>query len=163
MGMTGFYVRLTDDDAKKALTDAAFATTLLRSKGTGERPILDIHKSWNGLHYVLTGEPHGGKPPLSDVIMGGQPTGVDPGYGPARVLTSQKVAELSDVLEKLGEEGFKRNFDQCDFERPDVYVYGDSGEDLEEIYEELLGYFQRLRSFYKDAANKAESMMTCIL
>lgn len=163
MSMTGFYVRLTDEDAQKALTDSAFATKLLRSSGKDDRPILDIHKSWNGLHYVLTGEPHGGNPPLSEVIMGGEPTGVDPGYGPARVLRSQKVAELSGVLEELGEDGFKKNFGHCDFARPDVYVYSDSGEDPEEIYEELLGYFRELRTFYKDTASKAEGMLTCIL
>src|SRR5512147_1658720 len=44
----------------------------------------DIDKAWQGIHYLLCGDPWEGAPPLSDLVLGGTELGsADYGCGPA--------------------------------------------------------------------------------
>ncbi|MEM9344019.1 MAG: YfbM family protein [Pseudomonadota bacterium] len=64
-----------------------------------DEDICDIDKSWNALHFLLTGDSWGGPFP-GGFIMAGNPIGDGTGwgYGPLRYFSAAQVAEVDDVL-----------------------------------------------------------------
>ena len=66
---------------------------------------LSLAKSWHGLHYILTGDPVQGDPPLNFLLVGGAEVGdEDIGYGPAGSLIPslwQTLTTLSPSSRRL--------------------------------------------------------------
>jgi hypothetical protein len=71
---------------------------------------LRIDKSWHGIHFLLTGSAWGGKPPLSNAVLGGKEFGQDLGYGPARYLTPDQVKEVAAALDEITEATLRAQF-----------------------------------------------------
>ena len=86
------------------------------SRGKGADISLD--KAWHGVHYLLCGEAEPGSSVLSQAVLGGTEIGEDEmGYGPARLLTVQQVADTARELSRAGlETEMKARFD------PDVWA-----------------------------------------
>jgi hypothetical protein len=90
VGLAMTYLRLpptlegeTDPGRISRLVFGAADWRKRQSKGQ----ILDIGEAWQGLNYLITGDPWDGKPPASDVVCGG------------RLLTEDGAEELGmDVL-----------------------------------------------------------------
>ena len=72
--------------------------------------MLDLDKSWHLLHFLLTGDPLGGSPPLKDAIIGGTEIGPDLGSGPARVLTPEQVRAVADALAGVREADLRSRY-----------------------------------------------------
>src|SRR5262245_43187400 len=69
---------------------------------SGGGPVLDIHKSWHGLHWLLCQSAWDGPEPLKHAVLGGQEIGEDLGYGPARLVDGAKVRAVAEALAGIG-------------------------------------------------------------
>ena len=75
-----------------------------------ELPFLDLGRSAQAIHYVLTGTKERVRSPLGFLEFGGRYIGnEDVGYGPARALDSSRVKKVSSVLQAIPVEKFARH------------------------------------------------------
>lgn len=135
-------------EENKEVLEELQAEHIGRSKDGRE---LALHKSWHCLHYLLTGkswEPV--ESTLDKAILGGEEIadreGVM-GYGPVRFLGNREVREVAEALEAFPIEARLAAFEPEEAEKARVYVPGHDAE-------ELKTYFEMLRDFYREAANK---------
>ena len=156
MSMIGCYMSLTREDVQKLVEDENYVEDLLEDGG-GDRQTLEIEKSWQGIHFVLNGDPWDGSGPLHNAVLGGKEIGEDLGYGPARLLTPDEVTETARALEAISVQEFQKRTESSDFSSADIYVY--SAEDPSEISSELTEYFTEVRSFFNDAAKRHDGML----
>ena len=120
----------------------------------GEAVDEDLDKAWHGLHYLLTRTAWEGDPPLNFLLAGGRELpGIEVGYGPARVLTSAEVLELSRALDRVSEEWLRSRFDAADMMSKEIYpeIW-----DRDPAEDDTLGYcienFQTLKKVFASAA-----------
>jgi hypothetical protein len=78
------------------------ARPLLAKLGPFE-PLLDLDKTWNILHYLLTGHANATASP-GDALLNGSPLGRDLGYGPSRLHNLREVEAFRDFLAPLNSE-----------------------------------------------------------
>lgn len=145
----------------------AAETAELRAAGIGDDDLpaaLDIRKSWHPLHFLLTGQAWETPWPLGAVVLGGEPVGEDLGYGPARLLTPEQVAELANALQALGEVGAMTRYVPAEFEAADIAPGGwEDPEEDEERREWLLDTFREVRDYYLDARRRGYGMMLAMV
>jgi len=123
---------------------------------------LHIDKAWQGLHYLLTGAPEGGKPPLSYVILGRTEIGPEGTYGRTRYLTPEQVKQASAALEPITVEELRARIDLRAMYQADIYAVRSEyrRKDAEQQEYEYYGdYFGGVKAFYKDAAQNGNAML----
>jgi len=155
MSMIGCYISLPAAEVQKVDDDEEFLANVLGEQD--DRPNLCIEKSWQGIHYALNGDPWKGSGPLFNAVLGGKEVGEDLGYGPARILSPEEVAETAKALDAISMEDFENRVSKCDFTSDQIYVY--AGEDPDEIVEELGTYFADLQTFFNEAAQRCDAML----
>jgi hypothetical protein len=117
---------------------------------------LCLEKSWQHLHYLITGKLDDAPPPLGNAILGGTPIGDDVGYGPARYLTPQQVREVADALAAIPrEELVRRSAAEMPLPRG---IYGVDPSGQEDDLEETLEYFDELVQYYSEAAEQGNAV-----
>jgi Domain of unknown function (DUF1877) len=110
---------------------------------------LNLEKSWHVLHYLLTGEPEGARPPLGNAILGGKEIGEERDYGRARFLTPGQVAEVASAIAHVSKDDLSRRFDLQRMKAVRIYAATDPGDlELAQMY------FDRLSRYYQAAANQ---------
>ena len=157
MSMLGQMVQVTLDDLEGLGDDPDRINDLLMEGG------YSVEKMWQPLHVLLTGDPEmGGDPPLSWAILGNQDIGDDLAYGPARFLTPEEVKEVAAGLAALTPEILRESFDPKVFEENDIYpqIFD---EDPDEVFDELMIYFEGLVEYYRDAAENDNAMLMAIV
>lgn len=127
------------------------------------RKKFSLDKEWHGVHYILCGEKESGTTLLSQAVLGGIEIGEDEegfsGYGPARYLTADKVAEISQTLSRPEvEHEAAGRFDAERMSELDIYP-GWQPSDKDQLIQALRG----LRDFYADAASQKRAMVTCLV
>ena len=142
---------------------ALMAPWSARNKALGKRgedpDELRIDKSWHGLHFLLTGRLDGGAPPISRAILGGK---VVPdrrglmGFGPGHKLTPVEVREVSGVLAILNAADLVSRYDADEMRRNEAYAMGVPPDEDREY---LSVYYEKVRSFYAEAASKQSGML----
>ena len=154
MSMIGNFYMTDEATAKRLMAQPQEIESLLYPDDERDSDArLDIDKTWNIIHFLLTGDVLQGAPPHRDVILGGEPIGDhDVGYGPARLLWAAEVKKVSDLLAGLPAPELLKNFDVEAVASADVYPgwTGDS-EDIEYITQ----YYEELRGFYAEAAQRS--------
>jgi hypothetical protein len=119
---------------------------------------VDIDKAWQGIHFILTGDPFGGDKPLVNVVMGGVPIGEeDVGVGPARGLSVSEVAEVAAALGAIDEHEFKKRFDLEELAANDIYP--NSWEDHDLDLEYFTTHYITLRETFLKAARDGKAMI----
>jgi hypothetical protein len=126
-------------------------------KELGEPLALD--KAWHGLHFVLTGSADPCEDPVGKAIFGGTEIGEDLGYGPARYLTPQEVAEVASALDDLSVEAVMSRFDPVAMKDARVYP-GDWSDPGNEAW--IRRAFDDLRSFYDAARDQGAAVLLSI-
>ncbi len=117
----------------------------------GEPPeVIDLDKSWHGIHWLLTGATGEVGAVLGQVIFGGEEFGEDEGYGPPRSLEPTKVAEVSEALEAVSDDDLRGRFDAAAMS--EAGVYPDIWDEPDVLEDYLLPNVQILRDFYTFAA-----------
>jgi hypothetical protein len=123
---------------------------------------LDIHKSWHGLHFLLTGDSDmdgtSVAPPLGNVVMGGTDTQWEACYGMVRYLAVQQVQEVARALGQISEEELRRRYDPVAFRSNEIYPGGETWDDEDER-EALLAVFDQVRVFFAEAATAGEMVL----
>jgi len=116
----------------------------------------DIDKSWQVLHFVLTGTVDANKSLLGQAIFGGEAIGDELDYGPVRFLSACKVREVFVELESVD---FNRKFNQIEISNSvvdDVYL---GREFLEEGVESLAPHFSELKNIYQIAVDSESGLL----
>jgi hypothetical protein len=160
MSMIGNYISVAPDDVAKVQTAGSFAENLI--DGDDGELSLSIEKSWQAIHFVLNGDPWECKGPLGNAVLGGREVGEDMGYGPARFLTPAEVAETAKALEEVTTEQFTERLSKANFKKAEIYVFNDEDPNDPDIVEELVGYFEDVKKFFREAANKKNGMLLFI-
>lgn len=109
-----------DYDAEETRTPEEADLTLSEERGEGKT--WDLDKSWHAIHFMLTGSPNGGNPPLNFLLAeGGEIGKVEVGYGPARGLNSREVDDISKSLSPITTEKFMENYDSEKMSLENIY------------------------------------------
>jgi len=163
MGMVACFTSLPPAELQRLRDDPSEIEEFLYPDGGNEEPphYYDLDKSWHGLHYLLTGETYGGKPPLSQAVLGGTEFGEDGGYGPARYLPAEDVHAIAEALGRIAPDALTQRFNPDDMEArqiyPDIWVReGDEALDF------LLDGFAGLQAFYAGAAGRGDAVIQWI-
>ena len=160
MGMTCYYFRTGEDTVQKICEEGMGLVYEEENKDN----LLDIDKSWHAIHFTLTGCAYGGEEYdiLSSLVFGGRPVNEeDMGYGPARLLTKEETAQISEALKKWDKTAFHENFNTADMLEHDIYPVM-SGEDDEEIFTYVWACFDEVKEFFQKAAEEKQCVLTFI-
>jgi hypothetical protein len=115
----GLLARLFGRRAAEAPAPAAPAPLVL-AEDEGE--ILDLDKSWHGIHYLLTGTAWEGDPPLNFLVTGGHEVGDEEiGSGPARTYTAGETREVATALSALSDAELRARFSPKEMMRLEIY------------------------------------------
>lgn len=119
----------------------------------------DVDKAWQGLHYVLTGEAKETDNPLGFLYCGGVTLkGMDVGYGPPRVYTSNEAAGIFAELNKLDRETLYQRYKPEDMDKQKVYpkIWVRDGDDG---YDYIWQNFERLRELLAQAHRRKQGLL----
>lgn len=118
---------------------------------------LSLEKAWHAIHYLLTGQDEGGKPPLAwAVLCDKEIPDMEKlmGYGPARLLTPEQVKWVRDALLAVKHKELRARFDAPKMLRANIYgVRRDDGFDY------FGAYISSLKAYYKQAARLGKGML----
>lgn len=135
--------------------------TRLRSRTPGAveggDPVLDLHKSWQVLHYLFTGTAWEGKAPANALLLGGREVGEDLGYGPVRVLDPRETADFARYLSALSLAKLEQALNLEAMIGLDLYGC-DEDTSEEEVMEEIEHYFPMLQTYVAEAAGRGRSL-----
>ncbi|MBB5033691.1 hypothetical protein HNQ65_003281 [Prosthecobacter vanneervenii] len=119
---------------------------------------LDIDKSWQIIHFLLTGDALDGDEPLCNAVMGGTEIGdVEVVYGPARFLLPEQVVEVATALTSISEDELWNRFDIEAARKAEIYPQGWTGSETDRSY--VLNHFKCLKTYFVDAANAQEPVI----
>jgi len=116
----------------------------------------DLDKNWHTIHYLLTGEPEPDSSALGSAILGGEEVGEDLGYGPARLITPEKVAEISTAL---GGVNLSEKYDQINKDDPGLAQLYCSFKFTDGEKEHLNSFFTELIKMYAEAAKNENAVV----
>lgn len=145
--------------------DTELAYQLLTDRQEDVPNRLSIGKTWDALHFALTGYQNlYGEGPLANAISAkdGRVIGAPAAFDSPRLLTSDQVAEISKALSEYNVEHLELRYQDGQFrDYPTHGGYGHDPEDLDDMHE-LLESLQKLRRFYKDAAERRDCVITVV-
>lgn len=143
MGIYWVGKRITNEQQDQVWTDPDAAWTIL-----GE-PDLHLQKTWQGLHYLLHED-------AGRAIRTGTPVGGDPGYGPARIVLPDEVAEIAAALTAIDTETLRARYDPSEMDDLDIYP----GNWAESPFDGFVApYLTDLRDFYRSAAAEKQAVL----
>ncbi len=125
----------------------------------GETPEdgLNLEKSWQFIHYLLTGSIDQAPPPLGNAVLGGTEIGEERDYGRVRFLTPPQVHDVAEALSGISSDDLFRRFDIETMRTANVYPRSDHTD-----REWVQHYFDLLCRYYSDAAANGNAMLLWI-
>jgi Domain of unknown function (DUF1877) len=129
--------------------------------GEHDEITIDLDKSWDGLHFLLTENTiQQSSHFLTQIFQSKDVLNVyqDMGYGPANYLDSSTVKELNSELQKISSEDLKSKYDPDLMNDKGIYP-GMWNMEAWEYFEE---YFMILKNFYKTASENDEAIIMFI-
>lgn len=122
MSMICQYRPLTADEARRVRGDEDYLMSLTAPEvdepvESGGGPVLDIHKSWHGLHWLLCQDARDGPEPLKHAVLGGEKIGEDLGYGPARLVDAATVRAVAAALAAISRDTLRQRFNPMPWQR----------------------------------------------
>lgn len=161
MSMCGSYLRVTNDQLEQVLNEPDLILDMLFPEDDAEFEAgryLDIDKSWQIIHFLLTGDALDGDEPLCNAVMGGTEIGdVEVVYGPARFLLPEQVVEVATALISISEDELWNRFDIDAARKAEIYPQGWTGSETDRSY--VLNHFKCLKTYFDDAANAQEPVI----
>lgn len=120
--MIGNVCPASDTEIEALLTDPSRVTRFLYGSEADGRQRVSLDRAWHAIHFALTGSRLGGDEPLNFLVDEGTSVGtVDVGYGPARVLTSDRVRDVAGALATIAPEDIARRVDPGQLDRELIY------------------------------------------
>jgi hypothetical protein len=119
----------------------------------------DFEKSWQGLHYVLTGTAWEGAPPLNFLMGGGRTLDVEGHDNPLLTHGSADTRRIAEALNGLSDEEARRRVNREEIVRLDIYpgIWDD-----DEGVEYLLDEVRRLRETVSAVAGRGLGLLVSI-
>jgi len=161
MAMIGNLRPASDADITRLLANPVEITRFLYGSEADGCDRLVLNKAWHAIHFVLNGSRLGGEAPLNFLVSEGTPVGdVDVGYGPARVLTSRQVRQLSDALRPIQPDDVKARVDLKRFDDEAIYPgnWQRNGYDVDYV----VSYYEQMRDLIARAADKDQGLVLYI-
>ena len=158
MSMISILVFASDDEIRQLLSQPESIYEFIEQ----ERTSTDLDKAWHGIHWLLTGSADGGDEPLCFLLAGGEPVGdADVGYGPARALTSERVAAWDVALSQISREELARRFDPKAMLDADIYpqIWARSIKGEEDTLDYLLQAYGSFRDFVAAAGKERSGLL----
>ena len=154
MSRIGYFLAVKAEQAEELLHDPAAVAELLHEAVEDQDELgadfLDVDKSWQGIHYLLTGAVSEGEAPLAWAIFAPTKIGTRPSEDAARLLTPNDVVEVSKALAPLTADKLKRKCDWAAMNDLEIYPQGWRSGDEEYIAEN----FTALKKLYESAARR---------
>ena len=156
MDIFGRYYRLSEETAARiSRGEAAVKEYVLGGGASADSSCaLNIHKSWQVIHFVLTSgcEAAGSdivlsKAVLSDVFINNE----DLGFGPAMITSRNEVERISSLLDEISKSDFRDMFDFQNMLRKDIYSVN-KAESESVFFEYIWEHFNSVKNFYREAA-----------
>ena len=151
-GILGFLLRLTPVTISEVDPDAPESSFEIDPE-----TMLDIEKSWHGLHFLFTGTSDGGTPPACYVLKGGEDVDDE---GLARALRPKDVKRFAEFLDEMTPETLTKRFDARRMMALQIYPEiwdRDPAED--DTLDWLLSYFVELKAFVRRAADAGDGLV----
>ncbi len=83
---------------------------------------IDLDKSWDGIHFCLTGADYDKETPLGFIRTGGRQVGnIDIGHGPARAFHSKDIKSLWDLIDSIDLRQLEENYDPDKMQQLGIY------------------------------------------
>ena len=164
MGMTACFIAINSDTVDHFFANADSLEKFLGDHFESEEPtnIVDVGKSWHCIHFMLTGDATGGEGPLAWAVLGGEETGEDAGYGPARILRPGQVKEVSSALSSIDRADFSSRYNPAAMKAADVYLSDMCVRDGDEALDYIVENYLALADFYRDAAERGDGAVLLI-
>jgi hypothetical protein len=158
MGMIAYYLPLDEALFEGLLTGKIDAAEYLGERSLAEDEFFDVDKAWQGIHFLVCGDPWEGSGPLFDLILGGtELAATDSGCGPARILSPERVKDCARAVESLDFESFRSHYDWKAFLEKEIYPRFDHDE-----FDYFAYYFSLLRDFFKTTAESGSGLLLLI-
>jgi hypothetical protein len=122
-------------------------------------PAGDFEKSWQGLHYLLTGTAWEGEPPLNFLMGGGRELELVDGENPLLTHSSADTRRIADALVRLTDEEVRGRVNPAEMQRLEIYpeIWGEP-----EHVGYLLEDFRRLRETVSEVARIGLGLLVSI-
>jgi hypothetical protein len=115
----GFFGRLL---RRKAPPPPPAPPPLELQAGEGDLgPDGDLEKSWQGIHYLLTGTAWEGDPPLNFLLGGGREVDIEIGLGPPRVHTAAETRIIASAFAGIDDAELRRRYAPEEMTRLEIY------------------------------------------
>ena len=122
--------------------------------------VLDLHKSWHGLHWLMCQSVWEGPEPYRSAIFGGEEIGDDVGYGPPRLMEPAQVERVARALSALSAAQLMKRYDGRAMAREEIYP-GNFDEDGS-WKRDLRRDYERLQKFYQETAAQGGGLLSWI-
>jgi hypothetical protein len=117
----------------------------------------DLDKAWDGMDYLLSnGRAAGGVARF--LTEGGEEIPEELGYAPPRVIRSPEIKEIAAFLSEVTPEMLRSRYDGRAMDREKIYpeIWARDGEDG---FDYIISFFEPLRTFISDAAQRGAGIM----
>lgn len=153
MSMIGHYFRTSSTNMRRMKFGKLDLYKFIDKLDESEQ--LDIDKTWQAIQFTLTGTTgetdETGEPPWGNLVIGNDY--IIPYEFPLSFISAKEVREIAEAMKAMDEAEFRKIFDFKKMVSINIYplVYG---EDEEEFFDYVYGYFAEMRKFFFEAAAK---------
>ena len=88
----------------------------------GEGGVVNVDKAWQAVHWLLTGDPWEGGPPLNFLLVGGTELDADWGDTPPRVFSPAETQAIAEAFARVSEEEIAARYDPARMIELDIYA-----------------------------------------
>jgi uncharacterized protein DUF1877 len=156
MSMTTQVYAPTEEEIRPALQDAGAANRFFSTENRAT-PMLDLDKSWHGLHYLLSGTAWESEGPLAFLVADGEIIDLDPSS--ARVFWKNQVEAIDDALSPLTAEELRRRFNPQAMMQAEIYPeIWDRDPKEDDTLGWLVDYFEKLKGFVHEARQQGRCL-----
>ena len=165
MGMVGKFAAVTPKQLQSLIDEPSQTVDFLYSKEVDDKPTgqLDIDKAWQGIHFLLTGEPYSNESFLAKAIFGGTEVGDDVGFGSARYLTPEEVNQVAVALRDVSTEDLAERYIPRAFEEANIYPAGIWESEGSVALDYLLSNYESMAAFYELVAARGDAILLFIV
>ncbi len=151
MGMIGHYFRTSSTNMRRMKFGKLDLYKFIDKLDESEQ--LDIDKTWQAIQFTLTGTTgetdETAEKPWGNLVIGNDY--IIPYEFPLSFISAKEVEEIAEAMKAMDEAEFRKIFDFKKMVSINIYplVYG---EDEEEFFDYVYGYFAEMRKFFFEAA-----------